>query len=57
MRAKEACDILEDLKDMLLEKSLKIEELVKRKKEAESEMWDSVKLEFIGHISDIFKEG
>ena len=56
MRAKEACDLLEDLKDMLEVKSAKIQELVRRKVEAESEMWEAVKFEWCGHVSDIFRE-
>ena len=54
--AKEACDMIEDLKDMLTEKSEIIDEVLTKKLKMEKELKNKVMIQLVAHINDIFKE-
>lgn len=54
--AKEACDMIEDLKDMLTEKSEIIDEVLTKKLKMEKELKNKVMIQLVAHITDIFKE-
>eukprot|EP00347_Sterkiella_histriomuscorum_P012621 403367867 len=57
IKAKELCEILEDLKEMLTEKEVDIESLIQQKQAIELQLHKSLQHEYMGHISDIFREG
>ena len=48
--------MIEDLKDMLTEKSEIIDEVLTKKLKMEKELKNKVMIQLIAHINDIFKE-
>jgi hypothetical protein len=55
MKAKEASDLLEDLKDMLTEKSKEVQVLVNRRLALEKDFNKELDLELYAHFHDITK--
>ena len=56
IRAKEACDMIEDLKEMLTEKSETINDILAKKLKLEKDIGSKVKTQIIAHITEIFRE-
>ena len=54
--AKQACEMIEELKDMLTEKTEVINEIILRKFQLENTIGQSIKALKIAHIADLFKE-
>ena len=48
--------MLEDLKDMLTDKSKEIQDLLKRRLEVEKEIKEAVNVQLLAHIADIWRE-
>lgn len=56
IKVKEACDTIEDLKDMLAEKKVLIRDIIGRMGDIESGIKTSTEMALICHIADVFKD-
>ena len=56
MKVVEALKILEDLKDMLTDKSELINQIIKSKQEALKDVKNACNFSLIAHIADVYKE-
>jgi len=53
---KEACDILEDIKDMLQEKKGSIRDITERMGDIESGIKSATEMALVCHLAEVFKE-
>ncbi|CDW84174.1 UNKNOWN [Stylonychia lemnae] len=54
--AKDICEVLEDLKEMLMEKESDIKDALKYRLDIEKSSYDKIASEFVCHIADLYQE-